>query len=253
MGRLEGKRVLIVGAGVRSGRAMGLLFAAEGARVSLVARKPGPLEETVQAIRAAGGAAWALPGDALDAGRLERLVGQAAEAMGGLDTLVHGVGSTFYAREKLLHELEPEVWADILERGLTSAYAAARLAIPHILAAGGGSILFLAASERVAMLGSPAYAAAKAGLVALGRKMARDYRTDNIRVNVISPGAVRLEPAPTDPVRPVREPLPRTGEERQGEPADIAYAALYLAGDEASWVTGANLIIDGGFNLHNIS
>lgn len=249
--RLKGRRVLIVGAGPRSGRAMAVLFAQEGARVVLSARSAEPLEEVVEAVRSRGGQAWALPADATDPGAVEQVARTAAERLQGLDGLVHSVGGGFYALDRRLHELEPGQWEDILSRTLTSAYHACRAAIPHLLASGGGSIVLLSASPRVRLLGSVAYAAAKAGVVELGRKMAREYRPSGIRVNALSPGMVRQHPVPTDPIQTVSEALPRDGRERQGEAADVAFAALYLLSQESAWVTGAELVVDGGFSLHS--
>lgn len=249
--RMRGRRVLLIGAGPGAGRVIALLCAQEGARVALSARSAETLGETVEAVRAAGGQAWAVPGDATRLEEVQRVVKRSAQEMGGLDGLVHGVGGGFYDNDRRAHELSPEAWRDIVGRTLDSAYYAAHAALPHLMQAGGGSVVFLAASDRVRVQGSAAYAAAKAGVIELARKMAAEYRPANVRVNVVSPGMIRRGGAPLEAVRPVDEPLPRDGRERQGEAADVAFAALYLLSQEAAWVTGTEIVVDGGFNLRN--
>jgi NAD(P)-dependent dehydrogenase (short-subunit alcohol dehydrogenase family) len=226
-----------------------LLFAQEGARVVIAARRKPVIEETAEMIRGQGGQVVIAPGDATKREDVDHMIEMAMNQFGRLDVLYNSVGGGWVEMDKRLHELTTEAFDQIIASSLTAAFNTCRAALKVFLdQAEGGSIILVAASRVVRRMANPIYAYAKAGLVEMTRNMANDYHQDGIRVNCLLPGLFVYEPVKEPTVRPVSDPLirrqPRTA--RQGDPADLAYAALYLASDESSFVTGACITVDGG-------
>jgi len=239
--RLDGKVALVVGAGGGMGTAVPALFAREGAKVVVAARREAPLRELVTAIQAHGGtAAWAT-GDGTTAAGAASIVEQTIRHYGQLDILYSNLGDFAYG-DRRPHETSPSEWDYLVALNLTGHFLCARAAIPAMLGRG-GSVIFVAATRAVYRGGNPGYAAGKAGLIELTRSMARQYRTENIRVNCICPGSIggsQGEADFTDPPASLN---------RRAHPGDVAYAGLYFASDESAWVTGQALDIDGGMGL----
>jgi hypothetical protein len=247
--RLKDKVILVVGAGEHLGRSAPLLFAQEGARVVIAARRQTVLDETAAMIRGRGGQVRAFCGTAADPEQAAHMVAMAVSEFGRLDGLYNNIGGGWVELDRRLHEISPTAFDQILTSNLTAVYNASRAAITQMLAQGrGGAIVNVSASRVVRRMANPIYAYTKAGLVEMTLNMANDYLEDRIRANCLLPGLFVYQPVKEALVQPVPTPLirrqPKTA--RQGDPADLAYAATYLLSDEASFVTGQALTVDGG-------
>jgi 3-oxoacyl-[acyl-carrier protein] reductase len=237
--RLENKIALIAGSGSGMGRATALLFAQEGARVGVIARNLTKSEETAQRITEEGGEVIGMAGDLTKAAEAEKAVEAVVTRWGGLHILYYGAGG-FFRPDKEFAEVDASFWNQALSNTLDGIYNLAQAARPHLR--GGGAIVTIAASFSVRQEGNPAYGAAKGGVIGLSQSLAKAFYEDEIRVNCIGSGLIRARLA-GGPVRPV------TGLARTGRPEDIAFAALYLASDEAGWVTGQVFNVDGGVDV----
>ena len=249
--RLEGKVALITGAGSGIGRASAIRFAAEGARiVASDISEPGAVE-TVAAIREAGGDATAVGGDVVSSDDAKAMVQAAIDAYGKLNVLMNSAGVSGRL-EGASHE---EVWDRVIDVNLKGTYLPSWHAVPEMERAGGGSIINI--GSIMSLVGYPVgmgggfnpYNASKGGVLNFTRNLAVDLARKNIRVNCICPGYVE-----TNMTRPLTENpesyetlIGRHPVGRLGQPEDIANAALFLASDEAAFVTGAPLIVDGGY------
>ena len=246
-GRLAGKSCLVTGAGSGIGRAAAMRFAAEGARVAVADIRPEAAEATAEEI---GDAAIALTIDVTSAARSAEAVGSTCSAFGGLDVVVNNAGVTIVGAA---HELSEEDWDRELSTNLKSVYVVSKAAWPSLLERGGGAIVNTASIAGLwAIPADAAYCASKAGVVMLTKCMALDGASSRIRVNCVCPGYTQtpmidgyFEDQP-DPAaaRRLAENLHPLG--RLGHPNDIADAMVYLASDEAAWVTGTALVVDGG-------
>lgn len=251
MTRLAGKVALVTGTTSGIGRAILERFAAEGARVVGAGRRADDGEAVAAAIRARGQEATFLATDVSKRAEVERLVAETIARYGDLDIVVNNAAVGVF--NKTVENTEEDEWDRTLAINLKSAYLVSHEAIPHLRRRGGGSIINVSSVHAYATTeGVAAYAASKGGLLALSRQMALDLARDNIRVNALIVGAVE-----TDMLKAHAEREKKTYEEmgwvfdsraigRIGQPAEIANAALFLASDEASFVTGAPMIADGG-------
>ena len=251
MGRLDGKVAVITGGASGMGEAAARLFVAEGARVVI-----GDLQdERAQTVVAGlGGNGVAVHCDVSVAADVERLVQTAINRYGKLNIMFNNAG--IGAGEGLIHETAEDVFDRILAVDLKGVWLGIKYAIPHLRNAGGGSIVNTASvSAHLGMKRQGAYGAAKGGVVQLTRVAAIEYAADRIRVNAICPGGVLTPLIYANPA--LAEPLdPQVMEQqlamvqpirRAGMPLDIAHAALWLASDDSTFVTGTTLIVDGGW------
>lgn len=247
--RLKGKVALVVGAGssgpgIGNGRAISILFAQEGAKVACADINLSSAEETVGMIRERGGEAIAVQGDATKSEDARRIVDTTLKNFGKLDILVNVVG---IASGLGLLETSEEEWDRVVTTNLKSIFLMSKHAVPAMIKSGGGVIINI--SSAAAFVAHPclSYGTTKAAIINMTRCMAVDLAKYNIRVNCIAPGFLdtpMVAPIMTDARREFLKQVIPLG--RIGTAWDTAYAALYLASDEASYVTGATLIVDGG-------
>lgn len=249
MQSLSNQVAIVTGASSGIGRASAKLFAAEGAKVVLGARRAGPLDEVVSEIRAAGGEAVALAGDVRDEEFAAALVELATTRFGGLDVALNNAGAV--GPLAALSEVTTEAWEDTLRVNLTSAFFAAKHQIPAMQRRGRGSLVFTSTfvGHTAGMPKMGAYAASKAGLIGLVQVLAAELGPSGIRVNALLPGG-------TD--TPMGRSVASTPEARQyvsnlhalkriAEPEEIAHSALYLATN--GFTTGTALLADGGVSI----
>jgi glucose 1-dehydrogenase len=255
-GRVEGKTIAITGASSGLGRAMALRFAAEGAHVVCADVRGDPREggaPTVDVIAGAGGSAEYVQADASRWDDIDRLVTTAVRRSGRLDVMVNNA-IVAGPHSKGLLETEEDDWDAIMAVGLRGVFLCCKRAVQQMLtqepvAEARGRIINL--SSQHGMIGAPghvAYCTAKGGVVNLTRQVAVDFARRGIIVNAIAPGKILTRPA-DEPDTPevLAYSHSRTPFSRLGRPDDVASAALYLASDECSYVSGTNLLVDGGW------
>jgi NAD(P)-dependent dehydrogenase (short-subunit alcohol dehydrogenase family) len=251
MQRLEDKVAIVTGASSGIGRAAALLFAREGARVVVAARRESELRAVVDEIGAGGGVAVAHAGDVRAEAFAQSLVRTALERFGRLDVAINNAGT--------LGEMGPTTsvslqgWTDALDTNLTSAFLAAKYQLPPMLERGAGSVVFTSSfvGHTVGFPGAAAYAASKSGLLGLSRALAAEYGPQGVRVNAILPGAVDT---------PMYRSMNDTEDSRAfitglhalkrvASPEEIAQALVFLASDESSFITGTAMLADGGASI----
>lgn len=250
-GRLEGRRILVVGAGQRAsehndaignGRAMSMLFAREGAAVACADKDMESGSETAAMITQAGGRAFAIECDAARESQVIEMVDKAVELLGGLDGVAINIG---ISNGLGLHNQTESAWDEVLSVNLKAQMFVARHAMAAIEP--GGAIVFISSlASKLPLSRQPAYEASKAALPALCRAAALEGQAKGIRANVVSPGLIDTPmgraASARRPDRAVR-PLPF---QRQGTGWEVAYAALFLISNDASYVNGQDLLVDGG-------
>jgi NAD(P)-dependent dehydrogenase (short-subunit alcohol dehydrogenase family) len=249
--RLKDKIAIVTGAGSRgaglgNGKATAILFAREGARVLCVDQVKDRAEETVSAIRAEGGEAIAHAADVTRAGECAAMVKSAVDRWGGVDILHNNVG--IESRKGLLDTTEEE-WDRVIAVDLKSMFLATQAATPAMIRRGGGAVICVSSIAGLRGYGRTAYATAKAGVIGFVRSVAVQLGPKGIRVNAIAPGPV-WTPMVQDLGGAARERRRRASPlGTEGTGWDVGWGAVYLASDEARWVTGQTLIIDAGLTV----
>jgi len=249
-GRLENKVALITGAGMGMGREASILFAEQGARVVVCDINRGAAEETVALVKHAGGEAMTAIGDVAVEGDVSGMVEAGVRRFGALHVLYNNAGVLWKDRDRSVLETDDEAWDRVMAINLKSVFWVTKHGIPHLRAAGGGSIILVGSVSALAGFtrAQDAYTAAKGALIALNKSLAIQFAKDGIRSNIVHPGIIETPlqaPYLNDALRAEFKTAIPLG--RIGQPRDIANAALFLASDESSFMTGAEMIIDGGF------
>jgi meso-butanediol dehydrogenase / (S,S)-butanediol dehydrogenase / diacetyl reductase len=245
MGLLDGRRAVVTGGGSGIGRATCRRMAEEGAQVAVLDVDRGSAELVARDI---GAVAYGV--DVGDSDALREAVDEAARELGGVSIMYNNAGTSAFSR---LHEYEPAEWERVLRVNLTGVWAGFRAAVPHLLAGGGGSIVSTASiSGTRPAAGEGPYSASKAAVAALTASAALEYGP-SIRVNAVSPGMIRTTmTAPWFEFMPDQVERFETGTPvaRIGEPEDVADVVVFLCSDLARFVTGQNIVVDGGLTLH---
>lgn len=258
--RLDGKVAIVTGAGTSAhsehsvglGRAISIVLARQGASVLLVDKSAENAEDTLRGVEGEGGRAAVFVGDVTREADCEAMVATAAERFGGLDILVNNAA---ISRHVSIVDTTAELYESVLSVNLGGAFKACKFAIPALAARGGGSIVNIGSVASVRDVGSahPAYSASKAALLGLMVDLVGEHGRQNIRVNTVLPGMVmspmqetigRITPEIQTRLNPLR---------RMGTGWDIANAVAFLSSDEAAYITGVTLPVDGGATVSMIS
>jgi len=252
MGRLEDKVALIAGASSGIGRATALLFAREGARLVLGARRQGELDALAAEISATGGTAAVLAGDVRAEEYDRALAALAVERFGRLDIAVNNAGTL--GEKGPSTEISAKGWEDTLAVNLTGAFFGAKHQIAQMLKTGAGSVIFTSTfvGYTGGFPGLAAYAASKAGLIGLTQALAAEYGPSGIRVNALLPGAVETEMyrEANDTPEAQRFVTGLHALKRVAAPEELARSLLYLASDDSSFVSGTAHLVDGGLSIN---
>lgn len=249
---LDAKVAIVTGASSGIGRAIACLFAAEGARVVVAARRSELLNGLVDEIAAKGGTAFALAGDVTDESYAQALVFEATSRFGGLDIAVNNAGGL--GPMGPTPDVTRDAWDGTIATNLTSAFLGAKYQLPAMLERGAGSMIFVSSfvGYTAAMPGAATYAASKAGMVGLMKALAVEYGPQGIRVNALLPGGTQTAAADAMADTEEMKAFVRNMHalKRIAEPEEQARAALFLASDAASFVTGSAMLVDGGVSIN---
>jgi NAD(P)-dependent dehydrogenase (short-subunit alcohol dehydrogenase family) len=249
--RLKGKVALITGAGMGQGREAALLFAKEGARVVVCDVNARAATDTARAITRRRGQALAVVGDVGKEQDVQRMIAEGVRKFRALHVLYNNAGVLWKDRDRSVLETSSDNWDRVQAINLKGPFFVAKHGIPHLIRAGGGSIINIGSVSALAgfTVAQDSYTSAKGGLIALTRSLAIQFARKNVRCNIIHPGIIETPmqaPYLKDPAkrRSFEESIPLG---RIAHPREIAQVALFLASDESSYVTGTEIVVDGGF------
>lgn len=246
MNGFEGKVALVTGASRGIGAATARAFGAAGASVVLVARDAALLERVHDEIVAGGGAALVVPADLTSADDAARMVSAAVERFGRLDVAVNAAAA-HGGRPTPLADIDVEEWDRTIEVSLRGVFLSLRFEIPAMVAAGGGAIVNVASTTALeAVAGLAPYVAAKHALIGLTKTAALDHAADGVRVNALAPGPTHTEQLDRAGPAARERVAAAVPVHRLATPDEVAAAALWLCGDQAAFVTGSTLVVDGG-------
>jgi len=251
--RFKDKVVLITGAGVGIGRAAAVRFGKEGAKVAVNSLTPANGEETLKLVKAAGAPAIYIQGDVSLAADAKRMVDETVKAFGRINILVNNAGIVLPGR---VDNMSEEDWDKTIAVNLKGVFLVSKYTIPEMRKIGGGAIVHNASVVAIkGVKDRGAYTASKGGVWALTKAMAADYLAENIRVNCVCPGTTytpsleRRIQAFADPEKARKDFIARQPLGRLGKDEEIAAAILFAASDEAGFMNGANIAIDGGMTI----
>lgn len=248
--RFAGKTAVVTGGGTGLGRAMALAFASEGADVVVIGRRQEKLDETVALVTKDGGKAFGLAADVRDPARVDAVMKEIVARTGRIDVLINNAAGNFVVPSE---ELSPNGFKSVVDIVLLGTFYCTRFAFEALKASKGSIVNIIASYAWSGEPGAVHSASAKAGVLAMTRTLAAEWGQFGIRANAVSPGPIHTEGTdknlwltPDVDARVLRSiPLGRLG-----EPSDVARAALWLSSDEASWISGATLAVDGAQWLH---
>jgi NAD(P)-dependent dehydrogenase (short-subunit alcohol dehydrogenase family) len=245
-GKLESRVALITGGASGIGRASAILFAEEGANVVVVDIAPKGGKETVEMIRHKAGEAIFVEADVSKAADVKKMIGTALHKCGGIDVLFNNAG-VVQSEPYPVGKTPEEVWDRTINVNLRSVFLCSKYAIPEMMKKGSGVIINQSSVNAIeAWRNFAAYCVSKAGVSMLTKVMAMEYGESNIRINCICPGAISTQliasVSASGEKLALEMPLGRIG-----KPEDVANAALWLASDDSSWLTGTALVVDGGW------
>lgn len=249
--RLEGKRALLVGSATGIGRMTAQMFAREGAAVVIGDMNESGAKETVSLIEGEGGRASFIPVDVRDEDQVQHLVNAAAERLGGLNILVNNAG---VQRSGLVDDVDASTWDLVLDVNIRGMFFTTKHAVKHLRQQGGAIVNTSSVAGIKGGRGLSVYSASKGAVIAFTVALADELAQDNIRVNCVCPGwidtpfnqpAIDFMGGPDQQRRLIESKVPM---KRQGRESEIAPGILYLASDEASYMTGRTLVIDGGMS-----
>jgi NAD(P)-dependent dehydrogenase (short-subunit alcohol dehydrogenase family) len=250
MNRLGGKVAVITGGNAGIGEAIAKVFAREAASVVITGRRKEELDRVVRDIEGEQGRVLAVVGSVTDEFHVQETVRRTVQQFRRLDILVNNAGVGDFGRR--LHEIDDTTWAHVLDVNLSGVFRMTRAVLPQMLKQGKGAIINISSvASLIGLPTLPVYAASKGALDAMTRALAVDYAPEGIRCNVVNPGLIDTpmaaplmgNPEQLDPILahyPIR---------RAGKPEEVANMVLYLASDEAAWVTGGTFSIDGGMTI----
>ena len=245
--KLSKKIALVTGASKGLGRAMALALASEGARLALVSRNLDQLRETAEAVKAAHGEAEVFQADVTVESQILALVAQVRERFQRVDILVNNAGINI---RKPMTDFTLEEWRQVMDTNLTGVFLMCRAFVPHMKGQGYGRILNMTSiMSHVALPGRSAYCASKAGLLGFTRALALELAQDAITVNGISPGPIATEMnlAVIENPEANRQFIAKIPVGCWGKPESIGQLAVYLCSEDASFITGTDIVIDGGW------
>ena len=241
----EARNALITGSSRGLGRAIALALAGRGDRVAVhYVRGEAAAREVAEQVRAAGGVAEVFGADVSDPAACRQLVEDVTQALGGLDVLVNNAGIT---RDTLALRMKPEDWQSVLDTNLSAAFHLSKAALRGMLRAGFGRIVNISSIVGIrGNVGQANYVAAKAGLIGLTKALAREYGARSVTVNAVAPGFIESDMTDALPDEVRQSYLKQIPAGRFGRPADVAAAVAFLASEEAAYINGQTLPVDGG-------
>jgi NAD(P)-dependent dehydrogenase (short-subunit alcohol dehydrogenase family) len=250
MKRLEGKVAVVTGGNAGIGEAIARRFAEEGASVVITGRRQQELDHVASVIRIDQGTVLPVPGSVTDETHVQEVVHRTLDSFGRIDVLVNNAGIGAFG--KRLHETDDATWTNVIDVNVTGVFRMTRAVIPQMMKQGRGAIINVSSiASLVGLSGLAAYTASKGALDAFTRAVAVEYAQDGIRCNVANPGLIDTPMAASLMANPdmLKSILSQYAIRRPGKPEEVANLILYLASDEAAWVTGTTFPIDGGMTV----
>lgn len=245
--RLENKVAIITGAGSGIGRETALLFAEEGANVTVTGRTADSIKQVCKEIREKGGKSIFIPGDVSKREDMDEVVSKTFEEFGRIDILINNAGIN---QDALVTKMTREQWNGVINIDLTGAFNSIQAVVEIMINQGSGVIINASSISGIyGNIGQVNYSSAKAGLIGLTKTLAKELGKKGIRVNAVAPGFTITPMTSKVPEKIINMMKEKTPLGMLGEPRDIAYAYLYLASDEAKYVNGAVLSVDGGLTI----